>query len=119
MIDRGVGVDPVKLREMAIKGLNLYVAQCSILLHTLNRGGRKVTWASIKASSDDYGCAIFCGQTLFCTGTSLSGGKFNHLFIARVPNLQLEIALYYNANFSWHYNITLFLGLVQILQFPS
>jgi hypothetical protein len=36
-----------------------------------------------------------------------------------VPNLQLEIALYYNANFSWHYNITLFLGLVQILQFPS
>ena len=52
------------------------------------------------SSSDEYGCAIFCGQTLFCTGTRLSGGKFNHLFIARVPYLQLEIALYYNAIFS-------------------
>ena len=47
-----------------------------------------------------YGCAIFCGQTLFCTGKRLPGGKFNHLFIARVPYLQLEIALYYNAIFS-------------------
>jgi hypothetical protein len=52
------------------------------------------------SSSDDYGCAIFCGQTLFCTVTRLSGGKFNHLLIARVPYLQLEIALYYNAIFS-------------------
>jgi len=53
-------------------------------------GGRKVTWwASIRA-----GCAIICGQTLFCDwhDTRLSGGKeFNHL-------IALEYHTYKNRN---------------------
>jgi len=64
-------------------------------------GGRKVTWASIRAAAPMIMAVQFSVVKLsFATGTRLSGGKFNHLFIARVPYLQLEIALYYNTIFS-------------------
>ncbi len=61
----------------------------------------KVTWASIRATAPMIMAVQFTAVKLsFATGTRLSGGKFNHLFIARVPYLQLEIALYYNTIFS-------------------
>ena len=64
-------------------------------------GGRKVTWASIRAAAPMIMAVQFSAVKLsFATGTRLSGGKFNHLLIARVPYLQLEISLYYNAIFS-------------------
>ena len=88
--------------EVAGNGfLRFEPVRCTVSHPTLQQGREEGDVGfNMSSSSEYYGCAIFCGQTLFCTGKRLSGGKFNYLFIARVPYLQLKIALYYNAIFS-------------------
>jgi hypothetical protein len=66
--------------------------------------GRAETWASNKSSSsNDYGCAIFCSNSLLhwhVIRGYLVASSTIFLLLEYHPYLQLEIALYYNAIFS-------------------